>query len=179
MNSSRTPNESALSEETDQPEKKFLPEIKRQVESTWIVNRVYPYIETHFLLRLKKKSQNSRFYRSKTKKWKKKSRSRHGQNPGRVYKIELQCKKWYETYIFYLTIVFVTPNTTRKISLRVSIVTKKIYKTFSFKLGFVETLLPRHMRAKSWHVGSKLELWLSWNFFAKKTVLYLLIYSVI
>jgi len=40
MNSSRTPNESALSEETDQPEKKFLPEIKRQVESTWIVDSV-------------------------------------------------------------------------------------------------------------------------------------------
>ena len=39
MNSSRTPNESALSEETDQPEKKFLPEIKRQVESTWIVQK--------------------------------------------------------------------------------------------------------------------------------------------
>ena len=33
MNSSRTPNESALSEETDQPEKNILSEIKREVES--------------------------------------------------------------------------------------------------------------------------------------------------
>ena len=63
---------------------------------------------------------------------KKKFRSWLGQNPGRVYKIELQCKNWYETYIFYCTIVFVTLNTPQKISLRVSVVTKKIYKTFFF-----------------------------------------------
>ena len=45
-----------------------------------------------------------------------------------VYKIELQWKKWYDTYIFYLTIVFVIPNTPRKISLMMSITTKKNYQ---------------------------------------------------
>ena len=89
---------------------------------------------TFFAPNKKRNLKTAVFIDPRLKNEKKNSRSRHGQNPGRVYKIELQCKKWYETYIFYLTIVFVTPNTTRKISLRVSIVTKKIYKTFSFQL---------------------------------------------
>ena len=58
MKLSRTPNESALSEETDQPEKKFLPEIKRQVESTWIVKK-----KKLLLLRIQKsKSTKLTFY---------------------------------------------------------------------------------------------------------------------
>ena len=50
-----------------------------------------------------------------------------------IWKCELQCKNWYETYIFYFTIVFVTPYSPQKNSPRVSIMTKKINKTLSFK----------------------------------------------
>ena len=54
-----------------------------------------------------------------------------------IWKCDLQCKNWYETYIFYFTIVFVTPNSPQKISLRVSIATKKIYQTFSFDIRII------------------------------------------
>ena len=47
-----------------------------------------------------------------------------------IWKSGFQCKKSYETYIFYLFIVFSTKKSSRKISLRVSTVTKKINKTF-------------------------------------------------
>ena len=55
-----------------------------------------------------------------------------------IWKCELQCKKWYETYIFYFTIVFVTPNPPQKISLRVSIASKKNYQTISFVLSIMK-----------------------------------------
>ena len=61
MNSSRTPNESPLSEETDQPEKNILLEIKRQVESftsiglrnSLIMGHEYQYYRESKMLKLK------------------------------------------------------------------------------------------------------------------------------
>ena len=80
-----------------------------------------------------------------------------------IWKCELQCKNWYETYIFYFTIVFVTPYSPQKISPRVSIMTKKINKTLSF-INWVYkrmTLSKKALETSTQHISDQINI-LNW-----------------